>query len=253
MNTKAISELRRRFSLDNTNFTCIRGCYVDDKKQITSMFVLSPMALPQEEHEVYLSLLKKVLSGMPDKNLTDLEFPAESVGVSDEHKLLTALKDSSLSDDDMAQVFFQRIIDSAEMEGSYLILLAHDAYDIFVKNKNGETDKDLSNEMFKYIVCALCPLKLTKPSLSYSAADGLFHLPEAVWAVTAPDLGFVFPAFEERAADIYRAFCYVRDVEAPHEGFITGVFGAVPPMAAPEQQDTFRSVLQDTLADECSL
>ncbi len=130
MNGKEMNELRRRFNADNTNLTCIRGCYVSEKREIVSLFRLPPVSLPPEECEKYLSIFKKALSGVQGKNLVDIAFANEQVGVSDEHRLLMALRDSSLTDDDMVQVFFQRVIDALPAEGSFLILRAHDAYDV---------------------------------------------------------------------------------------------------------------------------
>lgn len=253
MNSKDVNEIRRRLTPDNNNLTCIRGCYVNSKKEIVSLFRLPPVSLPPEECEKYLSLFKKVLSGVPGKNLVDIPFSDEAVGVSDEHKLLTALKDSALADDDMAQVFFQRVIDGLQGEDACLILLAHDAYDIPFRSRSGEKDEDISGEMFRYILCAVCPVKLSRPALAYSAGDNLFHPEEPNWVVGAPELGFMFPCFEERAANIYDALCYTKDIAESHEGFVTAVFGAAPPMPAAEQKEAFREILQDTLAEECSL
>ena len=253
MNSRDINEIRRRLTPDNNNLTCIRGCYVSSKKEIISLFRLPPVSLPPEECEKYLAIFKKVLSGVPGKNLVDIAFANEAVGVSDEHRLLTAMKDGALEDDDMAQVFFQRVIDSLQTEDACLILLAHDAYDIPFRNGNGERENDMSSEMFRYILCAVCPVKLSKPGLAYSAADNLFHPEEPNWTVGAPEVGFMFPAFEERAANIYNALCYTRDIAQSHEPFVQAVFGAAPPMPAAEQKEAFRDILQDTLAEECSL
>ena len=249
MNSKALNEIRRRFTVDNTNLTCIRGCYVSEKREIISMFKLPPVSLPPEEGDRYLSLFKKALSGTPDKNLVEIPFANEAVGVSDEHKLLTALRDTAI----MAEVFFQRVLAGLPQEGSFLILLAHDAYDVPFRNHNGERNNEMSDEVFKYIICAVCPVKLSKASLSYCAADNLFHPSEPDWVVGAPELGFMFPCFEERAANIYSALCYTRDPAQSHEGFVHAVFGSEPPMPAEEQKEIFQEILQDTLAEECSL
>lgn len=253
MNSRAINEIRRRFTQDNMNLTCIHGCYVSEKNEIISMFKLPPVSLPAEECDKYLSLFKKVLSGTPDKNLVDVAFATEHVGVSDEHKLLMALKDSALKDDDMVGVFFQRVIDGVQMEGSYLILLAHDAYDVPFRTQDNNRVTEMSTDVFNYIVCAICPIKLSKSALSYCAEDNLFHPCDTNWVVSAPDLGFMFPMFEERAANIYDALCYTRDPAQNHEGFVNTVFGATPPMAAMEQKEIFRDILQETLEEECSL
>ncbi len=253
MNSKAIHEIRRRFTQDNMNLTCIHGCYVSEKGEVISMFKLPPVSLPAEECDRYLSLLKKVLSGTPDKNLVDVPFATEQVGVSDEHRLLMALKDSALREDDMVSVFFQRVIDGVQMEGSYLILLAHDAYDVPFRTQDEHRVTEMSTDVFNYIVCAVCPVKLTKSALSYCAQDNMFHPCDTNWVVAAPELGFMFPMFEERAANIYGALCYTRDPAQNHEGFVNTVFGTVPPVSAVEQKETFRDILQDTLQEECSL
>jgi len=253
MNSKEINEIRRRLTPDNANMTCIRGCYVTEKKEIVSLFRLPPVSLPEEERGQYLSLFKKVLSGTPGKNLVDIAFANEAVGVSDEHRLLTSLRDSGLADDDMAQVFFQRVIDGLQIESGCLILLAQDTYDVPFRNHNGETDAEQSDEMFRYILCAVCPVKLSRPELAYSAGDNLFHPGEQDWVVGAPELGFLFPAFDGRCANIYNALCYTKDVSQRQEGFISAVFGAAPPMAAEEQKEAFRDILEETLAEECSL
>ena len=106
--------------MDHNNITCIRGCYVNEKREIISMFKLPPVSLPPEEGDRYLSLFKKALSGTPDKNLVEIPFANEAVGVSDEHKLLTALRDTAITDDDMAEVFFQRVL--AGRAPDYLIV-----------------------------------------------------------------------------------------------------------------------------------
>ena len=49
MNRKEISEIRRRFNLDKNAISCIRGCYVNDKLEIVSMFNRPLMSFPQEE------------------------------------------------------------------------------------------------------------------------------------------------------------------------------------------------------------
>lgn len=253
MNSKEMNELRRRFNADNTNLTCIRGCYVSEKREIVSLFRLPPVSLPPEECDKYLAIFKKTLSGVPGKNLMDIAFANEQVGASDEHRLLTALRDCALTDDDMSQVFFQRVIDSLPAEGSFLILLAHDAYDVPFRARDEHRVSEMSDEVFKYIVCAVCPVKLTKPALTYCAGDNLFHPGEPDWTVGMPDMGFLFPAFDDRCANIYSALAYTRDPAENHEPFVNAVFGAAPPMPAARQQETIREILEDTLAEECSL
>ena len=67
MNKQDISEIRRTLNPDKSGIDCIRGCYVDEKGEIISMFSHSLLTLPQEEAEKYLAIFRKTLSGLPGK------------------------------------------------------------------------------------------------------------------------------------------------------------------------------------------
>ena len=88
---------------------------------------------------------------------------------SDEHRLLTALRDSELKDAEARNRFYQTVIDSLEMEDcNYLILLACDVYDVPHRSKDDELQPDASDEVFRYILCSICPVKDGNRSLAFS-------------------------------------------------------------------------------------
>ena len=130
MNKKDIAEIKRRLNLEHHNITCIRGCYVNDKGEVISSFTRSLEGMAQEAAEKYLAIFKRTLSGTQGQNLLDIEFTPEQVMDSEEHRLLTALKDTALRDEDAVDAFFQRVIASVQAEEHYLILLMHDGYDV---------------------------------------------------------------------------------------------------------------------------
>ena len=167
MNEKEIAEIRRRFRPDKNNITHVRGCYVNEKREIVSEFDPSLALMSQEESEKFLAILKRTLSGTPGKHLIDLSFTTQQVVDSDEHRLLMALRGSGLKDEAAVGEFFRRVIQGLALEGNYLILLAHDAYDVPYRSRDGETQADASSEVYSYILCSICPVKLTKPALSY--------------------------------------------------------------------------------------
>jgi hypothetical protein len=251
VNEKEISEIRRRFRPDKGNITRIRGCYVNEKKEIVSEFSQSLALMPQEESEELLTILKKTLSGTIGKNLINLEFETRQVLEGEEHKLLMALKDSSLNDDDAVREFYGRVIQTLNMEGNYLILLACDKYDVPYYTKDGEKQED-SSEVYSYFLCSICPVKLTKPVLGYYARENAFRNITPDWAVSAPELGFLFPAFDDRSANIYSTLYYTRDTAENHGEFVDTVFKTEIPMPADTQKETFQSMLSDTVADDCS-
>lgn len=248
---KEIAEIRRRFRPDRSNISRIRGCYVNDQREIVSEFSQSLALMPQEESEELLAILKKTLSGAIGKNLINIEFSTQQVLEGEEHRLLMALRDSSLEDDAAVREFYGRVIQNLSMDGNYLILLAYDKYDVPYYAKDGEKQDD-SSEVFSYFLCSICPTKLTKPALGYYASENAFRNITADRVVSAPELGFLFPAFDDRSANIYNAVYYSRDTAENHEEFVDTVFKSEIPMPAAAQKETFQSILGDTVAEDCS-
>lgn len=253
MNQKELSELRRRFRPDKSAITHIYGCYVNSGKEIVSDLAESLGAMPEEEAEKYLGLLKKALSGTLGKHQMDIVFSTQQVADSPEHKLLTALRSSGLKDGEARQAFYQKVIERLDMgDGSYLILLAHDAYDVPRRGKDDELQADASDEVFSYIVCCVCPVKEGKVELGFFPGDNEFHC-AAGQTVAAPELGFLFPAFDDRAANLYNALFYSRKPDEVHQEFIDAVFHVEPPMSAAEQREAFQTALAEALEDACSI
>ena len=252
MNEKEISEIRRRFQPEKSNITLVNGCYVNAQGEIVSQFGQSLNMTSQEEAESILSVLKRSLSGTLGKQLNDIVFETSQVVDSDEHRLLMALRDSGLKDEGVANAFYQRVIECLEMEGPYLILLAYDKYDVPYRLKDGAPNPDGSSEVYSYIVCAICPMKETKPALRYDLPDSVICNREADWLVGPPEVGFLFPAFDDRTANIYSALYYTKNITEDHPEFVEGLFRVEPPMPAGVQQETFRELLTEALAEECS-
>ena len=232
MNQREISELRRRWRPEKSAVSRIYGCYVNSAKTIVSDLDESLGAMQQEEAEKYLDLLKKTLSGTLGKNLIDIVFTTGQVADSEEHRLLSALRSSALKDRETRNAFYQKVIDRLDMgDNGYLLLMACDAYDVPHRGMDGETQADASEEVFTYLVCCVCPVKAGRAELGYFPGDNEFHY-TAGQVVSAPELGFLFPAFDNRAANIYNALFYSRKPDALHQEFIDAVFHTEPPMSA---------------------
>ena len=253
MNEKEIAEIRRRFRKEKSNITHIRGCYVNENQEIVAQFDQSLAMMSEEETNTFLAILKRTLSGTLGKNLIDLSFDTQQVVESEEHSLLMALRNSRLEDEEAVGAFFQKVIESTALEGNYLILLAHDTYDVPYRAKDGARQDDASEEVYSYILCSLCPIKLTKPALSYYVAENAFHNRTADWLVAPPELGFLFPAFDDRSTNLYNTLYYTRSSAESHDRFVEAVFRRELPMPADEQKEAFQGILEETLADECSL
>lgn len=253
MNDKEISEIRRHLRRDRSNMTAIFGCYVNDNKEIISEFRQSTGIMPENEGDKYFALLRRTLSGAIGKNLIDITFKTSQVADSPEHKLLMGLRESKLEDEELRGELFRKIIESVTLEGNYLILAGCDSYDVPFKSKDDSTQHDQSEEVYTYILCTICPVKQTKANLHYVPEEKLFHDGAMNQMVSAPALGFLFPAFDDRSTNIYNALYYTHDIKSSQDALIEALFNTPVPQPAAEQKKTFEALLTTSLGEECSL
>ena len=253
MNDKEIGEIRRHLRRDRSNITAIYGCYVNDNKEIIAEFRQSTGLMPENEADKYYGLLRRVLSGAIGKNLIDITFKTAQVADSPEHKMLMELRKTALKDDELRLSFYQKIIDHAALEGNYLILIGCDSYDVPFKGKDDLSNPDSAEETYTYLICAICPVKQTKANLHYVPEEKLFHDGAMNQPVAAPMLGFLFPAFDNRATNIYNALYYTHDVKTSQDALIEALFNTPVPMPAAEQKKCFEALLTTALGEDCNL
>lgn len=253
MNEKEVAELRRLLRADRHNITKVYGCYVNENRSIINTFEQSMALATEEEAESYLGLLKKVLSGTLGRNLLDLSFSNQAVMNGAEHALLMKLRETKLEDEEVRQAFYDKVIQSVYFEENYLILLAFQAYDVPYRAKDDEVFSDGSEEVYSHILCSIAPVKQGKPGLGYDYSQAEFHTLAGNHMVGAPEVGFLFPTFDDRSTNIYDALCYTRRVDDSHESFIDTVFHTEVPKPAAEQKKDFEAVLTHSLEDECSM
>lgn len=245
-----INELKRLYTPSNCSITRICGCYVDGEKNKKTEFKEAFLSLPEEEIFKYFELLRKTLSGSLGKNLLNLDFPLASEQEGGTQAALLALRDSKLKDDALIEEFYDRVINTYEYVGNYLILLIHDAYDVPGKTTDGLTMDDASDTVFEYIMCCICPVNLSKPGLSYDSINNEFHNRIRDWVVEMPETGFLFPSFNDRATDIHSTLFYSKNPEEAHSEFVENILGCTMPLSAGTQKEAFQVLIEETLGDE---
>ena len=254
MNTKEVGEIRRRVRRDRSNMTAIYGCYVGENKEIITEFRQSTAMMSENEADKYFGLLKRALSGSLGKNLIDINFKTAQVADSPEHKMLMQLRQQeNLKNDEIRMGFYQKVMESVNLDTAYLILLGCDSYDVPFKSKDDFAQADNSDETFTYVLCAICPVKQTKPTLHYVPESKDFHDGGITNVVSAPELGFLFPAFDNRSTNIYNALYYTHSPKENHEGFVAAIFNTAIPKPAAEQKKSFEALLTTTLEKDCSM
>jgi hypothetical protein len=246
-----ILEIRKQMKHENCSITKVSGCYVDGEKTIKTKFTESFLCLPEEETFKYFEIFKKTLSGTIGKNLINMDFPLETEFNGGTQEFLLKLRDSELKDETLLEEFYNKIIQTYDFPGNYLVLVVYAAYDVPGKTNDKIMMEDASDEVFSYILCSICPVNLSKPGLSYH--EDLNQIGKRIqdWVVGAPNNGFLFPAFNDRSADIHSVLYYSKDSEELNSDFAKELFGCEVPMSAGGQKETFQTLIKETLGEEC--
>ena len=251
MNKKEISEIKKQFTPAHCAITRICGCYVDGDKEKKTQMKEMFLSLPEEEMFKYFDIFRKTLSGSLGKNLVNMEFPKETEDFGGTQAFLMSLRESQLTDPNLLNEFYDKIIASYDYGEHYLILLIHSVYDVPGKTTDGLTMDDASDEVYDHILCSICPVKLSKPGLSYQVETNEFHDRIRDWIVEMPEHGFLFPAFNDRSTDIHNILYYTKNPEDLKTGFIDEMLGCVMPLTAKTQKEAFHSLIEDTLGTDC--
>ena len=155
INREDMLELTRRMTPARTSFTRIAGCYVDADGDFDGSFNINFLKLSASEKTKNLAIAKTI--------------PFAETN--------TKLKNDALMD-----TLYDIIMENIRITTPYAIYVFHDNYDIPAK----ATDKERlgeSEEMFPYLICAICPLV-------------------GEYEPGSPTSGFLFPAFTDRSGDL---------------------------------------------------
>lgn len=251
MNKKETLEIRKQFTNENCAITRICGCYVDADKQIRTELKEAFLSLPEEEIFKYYEIFRKTLSGTVGKNLLNMEFPLEQEMPDGTQAWLLRLLGSRLTDDALLEEFYEKIIHSYSYGENYYIILIHAAYDIPRRAEDGTELFDASDDTYEYLLCSICPVKLSKAGLCYNAEKNSIEDRNRDWLVEAPEAGFLFPAFNDRNTDLHSMLYYTKNPEALQPALMEEFFGCQTPLSARGQKETFQELLTEALGESC--
>lgn len=249
MDKKSIGELRRRLKKDSCTFTKMCGCYVNDSKNKVIKLDEVFLNLEDEEYYKYLEIAKKVLSTNVGNNILELDFPLEEEQPGGHQQFLLGIKKSGLKDQGLLDAFYDMVIEKYDSLGNYLILLFHDVYDVMTKTTDNNK-LDESEEVYEYIICAICPMILSKPGLGYNKSDMRIGTLNREWMVGMPETGFIFPAFNERSSDIHSVLMYTADSKNPHNELIQDILGCREKLTFVQKQNILCDMVSDVTSED---
>lgn len=249
MDKKGVLELKRRLTKENCTFTRMCGCYVDANKNKVVDLSETFLNLEDEEFYKYLEIARKTLSGTVGNNLLELHFPNDEEMSGGRQQFLMGLRESKLKNPELLERFYDLVIENYNYVGNYLILIFHDAYDVMTKTSDNNA-LDESEEVFEYLLCAICPVQLSKPGLGYREDENRIGPRIRDWVVNVPDSGFLFPAFTDRSTDVHALMFYTKDTKEPHAEFMEGGLGCGARRTATEQKMTFHSIVKQAYGED---
>ena len=249
MQRKDLLELKKRFKKDDCTFTKVCGCFVNSEKNILLEFRETFLNLNDDDYFKYLEITKKVLSGTIGNNILRLDFLNDEEGISNKQLSFMQLKKSKLEDSELLDNFYKSIIDNYDYPENYLILLFHDVYDVITKTTdNLKTDE--SDEVFEYVLCAICPVSLSAPGLSYYEEENKIKSRLRDWVVNPPINGFVYPAFINRGADVNSVMYYTKNTKDIHPELMEDILGCLTKKTSALQKDEFQSIIKDSISTD---
>lgn len=251
MNKKEINEIKKQFTPERCTITRICGCYVDGEKNKKTELAQSFLTLTEEENFKYFTIFRSTLSGTLGKNLLNMEFPTEQEKEGGTQEFLLRLKNSKLEDDRLVEEFYDKVIATYNYGENYYIILVFATYDVPGQTTDGIENEDASEYVYEHLLCSICPVKLTEAGLAYNERNNSIESRVRDWVVSAPAHGFLFPAFNDRNADIHSLLYYTKNSELMQEDFIDQTLGCGAPLSFKAQKETFQDIIENTLGEQC--
>lgn len=251
MNKKEINEIKKQFTPEKCTISRICGCYVDGEKNKRTELAQTFLTLTEEENFKYFTIFKNTMSGTIGKNLLNMEFPMEQEQEGGTQEFLLRLKNSKLEDRDLTEQFYDKVIETYNYPENYYIILIYAAYDVPGQTEDGIENDDASDYVYDYILCSICPVKLTEAGLCYNERSNSIESRIRDWVVAAPVHGFLFPAFNDRSTDIHGLLYYTKNSEQMQEDFIDKALGCGAPLSYKAQKETFQDIIENSLGEQC--
>lgn len=249
---KEVLELKRRFKKDRATFPRVCGVYVDSNKQKQAAMNKQFLNLDDEVMHKYLEIANKTLSGKVGDALLNVNVHGGSKEQEDMTKLLMGIKDSHLEDDGLLNAFYDRVIETYDSAEPYYIILFYDAYDVMTKTSDNEK-LDESEIVYEYILCSICPVKLSKPGLSYYEKEDEVDLRERDWVVQMPDAGFLYPSFTDCCPDVNECLFYNRKPKEAAHDFMNDLLCCNTDLTASEKKNIFGQILESVAEKESDM
>ena len=234
LNRKEVNEIKKAVDPDKGVLHTLYTCYVSAEKQRIFSEKVAMASLKEEDAIEYAKIFKKLLSPRIERNFLNLSLQEE-----EPIRRLHALTQDEVEEDEI-EGLFDALIAAYENEAGFVILLAKGKYYV---SDTDTSDRALAVDdgVYSFILVAICPVDMAKPNLSYRGDT--FTSPARDQIIAPPNVGFLFPGFTGRQADVNELGYYVRKEKEPHPE-LQAVLGVELPLDAQTQKDVFLALAE---------
>ncbi|MBR6101240.1 MAG: DUF4317 domain-containing protein [Ruminococcus sp.] len=254
MNKKEINEIKKNFSESSGFFTVgqVVSALVDSEKNIKYKSNDLFAALPQDESEQIMAILKKTLSGSFGRNLKEYAFPKDAYLEGGMQPYLYDLLKSKLTDQEKVDSYLSNIVEKVAYVSTYTIFAAHCTYSVLNKTKNDELTDDAESEYdYNFIITAICPVDIRYDGLIFSdETNSIVKKTTADRIIGMPSDGFLFPLFSDRRGDINGVLVYSKNANKPNTSVVDDLLGCEFVLSYKNEKETFHAILGNVVGDE---
>ena len=252
MDKKGISEVKKCFKKEDCRIDRMVSCFVNEEGEVISRFSDSFYALEDKELFKYCELFKQSLSGKLGRNLYTLAFPLEEEKEGGKQQELYQLLQSELKEEALYDAFFEKVRKDYPIPGKHLLLLAHGVYDVPKKTTDGLVLEDASENVYSFLLFALCPVSLLKEGLCFDQQSDSFISRSEDFVVQKPEISFLYPAFHNRGSDIHELLYRCNKREDSLDSLPETLFGTPLPMGEKQQKNCFSKLVEEILQEDCT-
>ena len=254
MNRKELSEIRNHFNPEAKYFTLERvlTAFVDSQRTVRGVCLREASRIPTADSQILYDTIKKVLNVNLGKQSTELPFREHAYSEDGAQTRLSELVKSELKQEEMNLSFLGSLAETVDSDAPYAVLIAYCTYAPPKKTKMDELDEEFSDQTFRYVVAAMCPVAKTEGTLVYDKSDDEILRQENPNAVIskAPSDGFFFPVFSDRATDVHHVLYYTKTPNTPNENLVDAFFECDVETTVEEDRADMKQVLDTLLGDD---
>ncbi len=257
MNKKDIANIRKQFKVDNhlMNIREILNVYVQKESGEIYHHVSQPFQLlEQEAQELFLSTFKKVLTGTLDAKLFELKFKRD---VEDSTQII--LFDGMQADtaDDWKEYMLEivgKMFAHTVYEFDTMVTFIRGEYRKPVRKREAESEEGGDDEVYAnpFVLCSLNKTDQPKKALLFDYIEKEFksyNVFDPIINLDSPMSGFLFPAFNDHAADVNHLLYCAGKANQPDSGFIEEVLNCEEIITAQEDKESFGQILKEVMGD----